>query len=393
MAGRVHGGDARRDLRDPDIAAGEELSYDYNFAHFGGEGTTSFTCMCGHPMCRGTLDANPERTRNYGRPRRRFKARPRAATTSSSTVDTATRNRAELPQQDGEVPRGVRHRREGARRLEGAGAPRTGGSSPPTTKPFEAEKRKVKRRRRPGEGEGEGQERGGAERQGREDAERNEGGGGRSSARRRERSSANGGPRRRARRARRRRRGRRAEATRARERLARRRRRTIVPPSRWSGDPRRSVQHDKVYGVMIHTRAPPFFNGFLSVFSRRFVFSSERKDTTGLLSASPAVRPGDDDDVPALARGRRLLAQIQAGWRPLHALPLLHQLHPLRLRHRGREATSAYFSLVRSGTSIGVLPEVRPRVPRHRLVGGDDENPGTAGCTWTWRARRRRRRR
>ena len=50
-----------------DVERGEELSYDYNFAHFGGEGTTSFTCMCGHPMCRGTLDANPERTRNYGR--------------------------------------------------------------------------------------------------------------------------------------------------------------------------------------------------------------------------------------------------------------------------------------------------------------------------------------
>jgi hypothetical protein len=50
-----------------DIAEGEELTYDYNFAHFGGEGTTSFTCMCGHPLCRGTLDANPERTRNYGR--------------------------------------------------------------------------------------------------------------------------------------------------------------------------------------------------------------------------------------------------------------------------------------------------------------------------------------
>ena len=50
-----------------DIPAGAELTYDYNFAHFGGEGTTSFTCMCGHPLCRGTLDANPERTRNYNR--------------------------------------------------------------------------------------------------------------------------------------------------------------------------------------------------------------------------------------------------------------------------------------------------------------------------------------
>ena len=50
-----------------DIEVGQEFTYDYNFAHFGGEGTTSFTCMCGHPLCRGTLDANPERTRNYGR--------------------------------------------------------------------------------------------------------------------------------------------------------------------------------------------------------------------------------------------------------------------------------------------------------------------------------------
>jgi hypothetical protein len=50
-----------------DIQKGEELTYDYNFAHFGGEGTHSFACMCGHSLCRGTLDANPERTRNYGR--------------------------------------------------------------------------------------------------------------------------------------------------------------------------------------------------------------------------------------------------------------------------------------------------------------------------------------
>ena len=50
-----------------DIPEGTELTYDYNFAHFGGEGTTSFSCMCGHPLCRGTLDANPERTRHYNR--------------------------------------------------------------------------------------------------------------------------------------------------------------------------------------------------------------------------------------------------------------------------------------------------------------------------------------
>ena len=48
-----------------DIKSGTELTYDYNFAHFGGEGTTSFTCFCGHPMCKGTLDANPERMRRF----------------------------------------------------------------------------------------------------------------------------------------------------------------------------------------------------------------------------------------------------------------------------------------------------------------------------------------
>ena len=66
-----------------DIAIGEELTYDYNFAHFGGEGTTSFSCMCGHPLCRGTLDANPERTRNYGR-RVEIKWREGAGVPSSS---------------------------------------------------------------------------------------------------------------------------------------------------------------------------------------------------------------------------------------------------------------------------------------------------------------------
>lgn len=40
-----------------DIPSGTELTYDYNFAHFGDEGATSFACMCGHPKCRGTLDA------------------------------------------------------------------------------------------------------------------------------------------------------------------------------------------------------------------------------------------------------------------------------------------------------------------------------------------------
>ena len=40
-----------------DIPSGTELTYDYNFAHFGDESGTSFQCMCGHPKCRGTLDA------------------------------------------------------------------------------------------------------------------------------------------------------------------------------------------------------------------------------------------------------------------------------------------------------------------------------------------------
>ena len=40
-----------------DIPAGTELTYDYHFAHFGDASATSFVCMCGHPKCRGTLDA------------------------------------------------------------------------------------------------------------------------------------------------------------------------------------------------------------------------------------------------------------------------------------------------------------------------------------------------
>ena len=67
-SGRIrHRRDARRHLCHSGYPGGTELTYDYNFAHFGGEGTTSFSCMCGHPLCRGTLDANPERTRHYNR--------------------------------------------------------------------------------------------------------------------------------------------------------------------------------------------------------------------------------------------------------------------------------------------------------------------------------------
>ncbi|KAK3282877.1 hypothetical protein CYMTET_9413 [Cymbomonas tetramitiformis] len=50
-----------------DIQAGEEVTYDYCFNHFGGKGATSFECRCGAPDCRGTLDANPERNKDFGR--------------------------------------------------------------------------------------------------------------------------------------------------------------------------------------------------------------------------------------------------------------------------------------------------------------------------------------
>ena len=50
-----------------DIASGTELTYDYNFAHFGDEKGTSFVCMCGHPKCRGTLDAAKTSKKNLHR--------------------------------------------------------------------------------------------------------------------------------------------------------------------------------------------------------------------------------------------------------------------------------------------------------------------------------------
>ena len=113
MAGRVpRGRRASGSSRSATSERGEELSYDYNFAHFGGEGTTSFTCMCGHPLCRGTLDANPERTRNYGR---------RVAIQRGGDEGIPRRAGAELPQQDGEVPRGVRPGRAGTRQARGRG--------------------------------------------------------------------------------------------------------------------------------------------------------------------------------------------------------------------------------------------------------------------------------
>tara|TARA_B100000085_G_scaffold129854_1_gene118246 strand:+ start:188 stop:1666 length:1479 start_codon:yes stop_codon:yes gene_type:complete len=50
-----------------DIPSGTELTYDYNFAHFGDESATSFACMCGHPKCRGTLDAAKKHVKHLHR--------------------------------------------------------------------------------------------------------------------------------------------------------------------------------------------------------------------------------------------------------------------------------------------------------------------------------------
>ncbi len=39
-----------------DIEANEELTFNYNFEHYGSEGAASFECKCGSPNCIGTLD-------------------------------------------------------------------------------------------------------------------------------------------------------------------------------------------------------------------------------------------------------------------------------------------------------------------------------------------------
>ena len=52
-----------------DIPEGEEVTYDYHFQHFDIHNKTSasFQCRCGAANCRGTLDSNPERVRDFGR--------------------------------------------------------------------------------------------------------------------------------------------------------------------------------------------------------------------------------------------------------------------------------------------------------------------------------------
>ncbi|PSC72083.1 histone H3 Lys 36 methyltransferase ASH1 isoform A [Micractinium conductrix] len=51
-----------------DILQGEELTYDYQFQHFGlAAAAGAYRCKCGAPDCRGTMDTQPERMRDYGR--------------------------------------------------------------------------------------------------------------------------------------------------------------------------------------------------------------------------------------------------------------------------------------------------------------------------------------
>jgi hypothetical protein len=50
------------------VKENEELTYDYQFQHAGLHAAAQgFRCMCGAPNCRGTMDVNPERSRDMGR--------------------------------------------------------------------------------------------------------------------------------------------------------------------------------------------------------------------------------------------------------------------------------------------------------------------------------------
>ncbi|KAF6258157.1 hypothetical protein COO60DRAFT_1152954 [Scenedesmus sp. NREL 46B-D3] len=51
-----------------DVPLHEELTYDYMFEHYGLSGMAQgFKCQCGAKNCRGTMDINPERKRDWGR--------------------------------------------------------------------------------------------------------------------------------------------------------------------------------------------------------------------------------------------------------------------------------------------------------------------------------------
>ncbi|KAK9862836.1 hypothetical protein WJX84_010200 [Apatococcus fuscideae] len=51
-----------------DIPVGGELTYDYKFQHYGlAAAAGAYRCLCGAPNCRGTMDPQPERKRDFGR--------------------------------------------------------------------------------------------------------------------------------------------------------------------------------------------------------------------------------------------------------------------------------------------------------------------------------------
>ncbi|BDA47993.1 probable histone-lysine N-methyltransferase, H3 lysine-36 and H4 lysine-20 specific isoform at N-terminal half [Coccomyxa sp. Obi] len=51
-----------------DIEPGTELAYDYQFQHAGlAQDAGAYRCMCGAPNCRGTMDTQPERFKDFGK--------------------------------------------------------------------------------------------------------------------------------------------------------------------------------------------------------------------------------------------------------------------------------------------------------------------------------------
>ncbi|GBF90197.1 histone H3 Lys 36 methyltransferase [Raphidocelis subcapitata] len=89
-----------------DIAPGEELAYDYMFEHAGVSALAQgFRCMCGAPKCRGTMDANPERKRDYGRRIEVWWEGDEAWYPGTVTGYTVTNGRHVVSYDDGDVER------------------------------------------------------------------------------------------------------------------------------------------------------------------------------------------------------------------------------------------------------------------------------------------------
>lgn len=65
----IHAGETRIGLfTTRAVRENDELTYDYQFQHAGLHAAAQgFRCMCGTPNCRGTMDINPERSRDMGR--------------------------------------------------------------------------------------------------------------------------------------------------------------------------------------------------------------------------------------------------------------------------------------------------------------------------------------